>query len=100
MRNRIPRELDRLAPGVADLTGFIVEEAVPAVRSHEQKKAIMTDVVQVRQTRAFTPSPLLARRRDAVVQQIALEALPGDWLLTSFPLPGGEENFFCPLISY
>jgi hypothetical protein len=76
MRNGVPREFDWLTPGVADLVGFIVEEPVPTVRGHEQKEAIMTDEVQVREASAFTASPLLARRRDAVL---------GDQLLIDRP---------------
>jgi len=34
MRNRIPRELDRLTPHIADLATFIVKEAVSAMRRH------------------------------------------------------------------
>jgi len=38
MGNRVTRKPDRLSSGVADLAGFVVEEAVPAVRRHKQEK--------------------------------------------------------------
>jgi len=66
----VPRELDRLAPGVTDLADFVVEEAVPAVSSHEQKKATMNDVVQIGEAGSFTAGALLARSRDAVLRDL------------------------------
>jgi len=60
MGNRITRELDRLTSGVTYLAGFAVEKSIVAVRGHEQKEPIMTDVVQVCEASALAACPLFA----------------------------------------
>ncbi len=63
----VTAELDRMFSGIPYQTPFLVEERVLSVSREEQKRALETEVLDVRKPGRFAASPRSLSKRDAVL---------------------------------